>query len=306
MTKICCKCKKEKDVGEFHKCGIAKDGVQSRCKECRAGVAQEYGKRQEVKERSKESARRYRLKMTVIEKEIPEKKVCPECKELKKGSEFHKNNGSRDGLREICKKCSSNYQQENKEAHNRANRGYRSRNKEKIKAKTKEYQSRPEVRQHRSKCGTKYYQENIEHYKEWRLEYCSKPETKEYKRNYVRTKRQMDVSYRLHGNFSSLMKISLKKKNINKNYNRTFDLVGYTVEQLKEHLEKLWEPWMNWDNYGKYRVGGEKRWQIDHIKPRSSFKIVSLCDEEFRKCWALENLRPLEAVENMRKGDRLQ
>lgn len=25
----------------------------------------------------------------------------------------------------------------------------------------------------------------------------------------------------------------------------------------------------------------------------------------FQKCWALENLRPLEALENIRKGDKL-
>jgi hypothetical protein len=27
-------------------------------------------------------------------------------------------------------------------------------------------------------------------------------------------------------------------------------------------------------------------------------------DEEFKKCWSLENLRPLEAKENLRKGKK--
>ncbi len=34
-TKICGKCKKEKNVSEFHKNPTKKDGVQSMCKECR-------------------------------------------------------------------------------------------------------------------------------------------------------------------------------------------------------------------------------------------------------------------------------
>ena len=56
---------------------------------------------------------------------------------------------------------------------------------------------------------------------------------------------------------------------------------------------------MNWENYGSY-------WHIDHIKPKSLFIFESLEDEEFKQCWSLNNLRPLEAKENIRKGNRFK
>lgn len=33
-TKICSKCKKEKDVCEFYNCKKSKDGKRSKCKKC--------------------------------------------------------------------------------------------------------------------------------------------------------------------------------------------------------------------------------------------------------------------------------
>lgn len=61
-----------------------------------------------------------------------------------------------------------------------------------------------------------------------------------------------------------------------------------------EHLEEQFKSGMNWDNYGK--------WHVDHIKPISLFVFTSYEDEEFQKCWALENLQPLWAEENLKKG----
>jgi hypothetical protein len=78
---------------------------------------------------------------------------------------------------------------------------------------------------------------------------------------------------------------------------KTFDHLPYTPLQLKKHLEKLWESWMSWDNYGD--------WHIDHIVPHSSFHYTSLADPEFVKCWSLKNLRPLEKIANMKKGAKI-
>ena len=80
-------------------------------------------------------------------------------------------------------------------------------------------------------------------------------------------------------------------------------LVGYTVDQLREHIESLWEPWMNWDNWGVCKPGVDT-WQIDHIRPIVSFDITSQECDDFKKCWALENLKPLRAVDNLKKHDK--
>ncbi|MFW5903050.1 MAG: HNH endonuclease signature motif containing protein, partial [archaeon] len=64
------------------------------------------------------------------------------------------------------------------------------------------------------------------------------------------------------------------------------DLVGYTFNELKEHLENQFTDKMNWGNYGDY-------WEIDHIKPKSSFDFEKPEDQEFKDCWSLDNLQPL-------------
>ena len=58
---------------------------------------------------------------------------------------------------------------------------------------------------------------------------------------------------------------------------------------------------MNWKNYGN-KLG---YWNIDHFYPDSSFDYKSVEDEEFQKCWALENLRPMEWIENIKKGKKI-
>ena len=83
-----------------------------------------------------------------------------------------------------------------------------------------------------------------------------------------------------------------------KNRQRWESLVGYTVNQLKEHLEKLFDNLMKWENYGNY-------WHIDHKIPISYFSFATPGDPDFKKCWALENLQPLEKIENLKKGAKI-
>lgn len=85
---------------------------------------------------------------------------------------------------------------------------------------------------------------------------------------------------------------------------KTFDHLPYTPQQLKEHLESLWEPWMNWDNYGGRMNDKRTTWHIDHIIPHSSFNYTSLEDEQFKKCWILSNLKPMEKIANVKKGNK--
>ena len=56
---------------------------------------------------------------------------------------------------------------------------------------------------------------------------------------------------------------------------------------------------MTWDNYG-----GDSGWQIDHVVPRSWFKIRAVGDDEFKRCWVLDNLQPKWLKDNASKGNR--
>ncbi|MEA3226995.1 MAG: hypothetical protein U9Q07_13675, partial [Planctomycetota bacterium] len=66
--------------------------------------------------------------------------------------------------------------------------------------------------------------------------------------------------------------------------------VGYTLAELREHLQSQFQPGMSWQNYGQ--------WQIDHIRPVCSFDFSKYDDEDFNRCWSLSNLRPLWARDN--------
>jgi hypothetical protein len=86
---------------------------------------------------------------------------------------------------------------------------------------------------------------------------------------------------------------------------------GYSIKDLKRHLEKQFEPWMNWNNHGLYVKSkwddnnpSTWKWQIDHIIPHSDFMYDSMDHSDFKKCWALDNLRPLSAKANVLKGNR--
>jgi 5-methylcytosine-specific restriction endonuclease McrA len=43
----------------------------------------------------------------------------------------------------------------------------------------------------------------------------------------------------------------------------------------------------------------------DHIIPLSAFQYNSPMDPAFRTAWSLNNLRPLEASENIKKGNKI-
>ena len=80
--------------------------------------------------------------------------------------------------------------------------------------------------------------------------------------------------------------------------------LGYTAEDLVEHIENQFDERMSWENWGQLDESGEFRWQIDHIIPQSHYKYVSLEEPMFAECWKLENLRPLCALENAKKGNK--
>src|SRR5947207_3844474 len=65
------------------------------------------------------------------------------------------------------------------------------------------------------------------------------------------------------------------------------NLLGYSVEELKAHLESQFTEGMTWD---KFFVGGI---HIDNVIPRMNFNYISPNDLQFKQCWALSNLRPI-------------
>ena len=119
--------------------------------------------------------------------------------------------------------------------------------------------------------------------KQWRQTNKSR-ENQKYK-----TKWQADPDFRLKKNISRAVNRSIKK-------DMPIKLcLNYNINNLKHHLEQQFDSNMSWDNYGTY-------WHIDHIVPQSCLPYSSTSDDNFKICWALTNLRPLEAKQNMLDG----
>jgi hypothetical protein len=79
---------------------------------------------------------------------------------------------------------------------------------------------------------------------------------------------------------------------------KTFDILGYTPEDLKAHLEKLFLPGMSWANFGP-------DWHIDHVIPLAAHNYETPDHIDFKRAWALQNLRPLWSTLNKSKGAKL-
>ena len=68
--------------------------------------------------------------------------------------------------------------------------------------------------------------------------------------------------------------------------------LGCTIAELKDYLERLFQPGMSWANHGE--------WHIDHIRPLAKFDLTDRA--QLLQACHYTNLQPLWATENMMKG----
>lgn len=205
-----------------------------------------------------------------------ELKRCCRCKETKDTSQFNRDGAKADGLALRCRDCSKEY----------GRRWFSIRGKQ-LRKDTGFYKKPGRV-----KYQEAYYRANRErcdaHKRKWLTENIDKHRvsTREAMR-----RRRSTAKGRLEANVSRALNRALRGR---KNGEPSFTLLGFTVEDLMAHLERQFQRGMTWDNYGK--------WHVDHILPLASFDYSSSSDSDFARAWALTNLRPLWARENISKG----
>ena len=187
------------------------------------------------------------------------------------------------------KEYQKEYYQKNKEKIKEYRKKWHQENKEKIKKQKKKY--REENLEKEKERHKKWRQFNLEKLREYKKEWQRK--NPEYHKEYKKNRRQTNPKFKLDDNMANAIYLTLKGKKAGRAWET---LTGYTIDDLMTHLEKQFEPWMNWNNYGK--------WHIDHRKPKSLFNYETAEDPEFKKCWSLENLQPLEAIKNLKKGNK--
>lgn len=255
-TKICTKCKIEKELSEFYKKKDRKYGVTSNCKICVNKYGKEYRKNNQKK-------------ISELQKEWYKKN---QEQIIEKQKKYRQNNLEKIRAKdhERCKK----YRENNKEKLRELNKNYRQDNKEKLLEYRKEY-----------------YKKNHKKIRERQNKYKQKPEVKRCRNKRERQLYKIDVNYKITKNLRSRLWQVIKSKNKSA---PTLELLGCTIEFLKEHLESQFQEGMSWDNYG---VEG---WHIDHIRPCVSFDLTD--PEQQKQCFHYTNLQPLWASENLSKG----
>jgi len=238
-------------------------------------------------------------------------KVCARCGLVKPATTkfFHK---KLDRLIPQCKECRSVFRREQygekKDDWNQKRREARAANPEHFRALDKErYLRNPE--KHQVQSARSRQKRDPEELKAWGREYYKKnketriaqavawakanPERRKEIMRKVNKRQRQDSGFRLKAAVAAYIYLCLKEKKAGRKWET---LVGYTLSQLMRHIERQFTQGMSWDNYGE--------WQVDHIIAASSFKYATAEDSEFKACWALTNLRPLWAPDNIRKGDK--
>jgi len=187
------------------------------------------------------------------------------------------------------------YQQANKEKIKATRKLYNKKNKEKIKATKKKY---IELNRERLLIQKReHYATNREQILIRRKVLSNNPENIKHRRAKDRErynkKYNTNPQFRLSRNMSRVIGRSLK----NKKGAHWEELVGYTIENLIKHLEKQFVNGMTWENYGE--------WHLEHKTPQSVFNYTDPGHRDFKRCWALKNLQPMWAKDNLKKGAKL-
>ena len=192
-------------------------------------------------------------------------KRCPKCGIEKSSDDFNKHKANLSGLQSYCRTCQQ-----------KLIRVWRENNADQVKQQHQHYREA-----HR--------EQRREYNRQWR------EKNRHYWRDYQNERLRTDTSYRLRNYIGAAI-----RKAIRKNRKSAFNILGYTVDELRQHLESLFQPGMSWENYGT-------AWHIDHITPKSWFKIEGpdgVDEYELKLCWSLDNLQPMWGDENLEKNNR--
>lgn len=229
--------------------------------------------------------------------------------------------------RHQCRACRSqkvkDWKLNNKKKNSDSNKQYQVKNKTHIQEVQKQWyvDNKEKVLEYQKTFYSKNKEKIKKYVKRWCVEnanYVSKQRTEYRLKNkiiisknkmlYQKNRRLADSSYKLRQDFSSFINLTIRRRGSSKAGISIFHYLSYTIQELKEHLEKQFEPWMTWDNRGVYKNNEWNNdpstwtWQIDHIIPNSHFKYSSMKDQAFKDCWGLSNLRPLSAKQNILDG----
>jgi hypothetical protein len=104
-------------------------------------------------------------------------------------------------------------------------------------------------------------------------------------------RKKKDNLYKLTADLRSKLLKYFNRLNVKSEKRRNFDIMGCTFEEFKQHIERQFENWMNWENRGDVCEILEPNcsWDLDHIIPLSKAKT----EEELYLLNHWSNFQPL-------------
>lgn len=251
-------------------------------------------------------------------------KVCIKCNVEQDIGEFPLRSKNGTARRNECRQCRKIYMDiyNNLPQVKKARQeGYKT---PEAKQKAQEYRQRPENKARRKqynasykkseggKQATKKYEQSDKR-KLARSRWVKSANRKNWRRKHDKIRKKNDPIFKFRNNISIQIIAALKRHSATKNHDSCIKWLNAIEDnyliKLIEHIENLFEPWMNWSNHGKYNAKtwddsepSTWTWNLDHIIPQSDLPYTSMEDENFKKCWAIENLRPLSSKQNLLDG----
>lgn len=211
-------------------------------------------------------------------------KRCSKCKEIKFIDEFYKDKTKKDGYKSQCKECNK----EKRKIWCKSNR-------DKLRKSCHDYHKRhPEKARDRQNRWRK-----LNHKRGLELGYKWKKHNPEKVCEIARNgdkKRRHTPKGNLNHRMSCQIWHSLHRNKEGQNWK---DMVDYSLNDLKKHLEKQFSEGMTWEKFLKGEI------HIDHKIPISVFNFTKPDHLDFQRCWALGNLQPLWAHDNLVKQAKI-
>lgn len=251
INKKCDRCLEEKRIEAFH---MTRGKASNLCLSCKKIRNKEYRDKPENKEKVRQRNEKWR----------------------KENKEYFYSYQSTD----IQKQYQKKYKIENKISINKKNEIYRNKNKDKINQYNREYKK---INKEKNK---KYNDKAKESNKQYRK--LNKEAIRKRQNTYFRERKKVDILFKLSCNLRSSIVNIFNKSGYSK-HSKTIQIIGCSFEELKIHLESKFEPWMTWENRGKYNGEFDFGWDIDHIIPISAAGN----EEEVLKLNHYTNLQPL-------------
>lgn len=125
---------------------------------------------------------------------------------------------------------------------------------------------------------------------------------KECKNGLAKDRRLNDPLARLRHYIVTRIKNEWPKELVPKDIHTNLEeYLGYEIWELKRDLRKKVRA-----EFGIGLIKSFKEdYHLDHILPHSSFNRGTIGDNDFKRCWAIINLKMIPALDNLQKGKKI-